>query len=172
MASTRTHQTGICIIAIISLLACLTGCGDSSTTSESSVEWINTNQIQRGPIQHDALPDDLLARIKAVHETFADVDETPLEKWIDDFKRDLDPESNIRIWEDTQIAYNSYCKDRNLTLEVRKEVFKIVLLRSMMSDNDVLERLELKHVSLDDVQIILAAYPSEPKPIDVIQIDK
>lgn len=119
---------------------------------------------------HDTLPDELLARIKAVHGTFADVDGTPLEKWIDDFKRDLDPEGNIKIWEDMQVAYNAYCADRELPLAARKEVFKIVLMRSMMPDADVLARIELEHVPADDVRKILAAYPSEAKPIDVIRI--
>ncbi|MFO0976452.1 MAG: hypothetical protein U0996_08645 [Planctomycetaceae bacterium] len=136
------------------------------------MQWIDPNQIQQGPTRHDALPNELLARIKAVHETFADVDGTPLEKWIDDFKRDLDPEGNVRIWEDMQVAYNAYCGDRELPLATRKEVFKIVLMRSMMPDDDVLARIELEHVPVDDVKMILAAYPGEAKPIDVIQYNQ
>lgn len=92
-----------------------------------------------------------------------------LEKWIDDFKRDLDPEGNIRIWEDMQVAYNSYCGNHVLPLETRKEVFKVVLMRSMMPDVDVLSRLEPEHISVDEVRSILAAYPGEAKPIGVIQ---
>ncbi len=133
---------------------------------------IDPNEIQQGPTLHDALPEELLARIKAVHETFADVDGTPLEKWIDDFKRDLDPEGNVRIWEDMQVAYNAYCGNRELPLATRKEVFKIVLMRSMMPDDDVLARIKLEHVSVDDVKTILAAYPGEAKPIDVIQANQ
>jgi hypothetical protein len=71
-----------------------------------------------------------------------------------------------------EVAYNSYCTDRELPLETRKEVFKIVLMRSMMPDADVLARLELKHVPANDVRAILAAYPGEAKPIDVIQAGK
>ena len=145
------------------------GCNDTTPAPESTVEWIDPKEIQQGPTLHDALPDELLARIKAVHATFADVDGTPLEKCIDDFKRDLDPEGNIRIWEDMQVAYNSYCNDRELSLETRKEVFKIVLMRSMMPDDDVLARLELEHVPAGDVQSILDAYPGDAKPIEVIQ---
>ncbi len=148
------------------------GCGGTPSTPESTVEWIDPNEIQQGPTLHRDLPGELLARIKAVHETFADVDGTPLEKWIDDFKRDLDPERNISIWEDMQVAYNSYCNDRELPLEKRKEVFKIVLMRSMMPDEDVLARLELEHVPVDDVRTILAAYPGDATPIDVIQTDQ
>jgi len=41
-----------------------------------------------------------------------------------------------------------------------------------MSDSDVLARLELKHVSANDARTILASYPGEAKPIDVIQTGK
>ncbi|MAG93949.1 MAG: hypothetical protein CMJ48_09395 [Planctomycetaceae bacterium] len=150
---------------------CLIGCGGTSAP-ESTVERIDPNEIQQGPILHDTLPDELLARIKNVHATFADVDGTPLDKWIDDFKRDLDPEGNVSIWEDMQVAYNSYCNDRDLPLQTRKEVFKIVLMRSMMPDDEVLSRLELEHIAADDVRSILAAYPGDAKPIDVIQTDQ
>jgi hypothetical protein len=36
-----------------------------------------------------------------------------------------------------------------------------------MSDTDVLSRLELKHISIEDAKTIIAAYPSEAKPITV-----
>ena len=76
---------------------------------------------------------------------------------------------NVGIWEDMQLAYSSYCKDRELPLETRKEVFKIVLMRSMMPDADVLARLELEHLPVDDVPTILDAYPGDAKPIEVFQ---
>lgn len=169
MTAKRRHRTTALFVAFTTLVACLLGCGGTTSTPESTVEWIDPNEIQQGPTLHDELSDELLTRIKSVHETFADVDGTPLTKWIDDFKRDLDPEGNISIWEDMQVAYNSYCNDGELPLETRKEVFKIVLMRSMMPDDDVLARVELKHVPTDDLRTILDAYPGDAKPIDMIR---
>ena len=157
-----------CLIAFAALLTSILGCGGTSAP-ESPVQWIDPNTIQQGPTIHDALPDALLTRIKNAHQIFADVDGTPLDKWIDDFKRDLDPEGNIKIWEDMAVAYTSFCDNKGLPLDTRKEVFKVVLMRSMMSDADVLSRLELKHISVDDTKTIIAAYPSEAKPIEVIR---
>ena len=121
---------------------------------------------------HDTLPDELLERIKGVHATFADVDGTPLDKWISDFKRDVNPEPNVRIWEDMKVAYEDYCDGRELPLETRKEIFRVVLFRSMAAPKDVLERIDLSILSVDDASEIMKAYPSEPKPIDVIEIDQ
>ena len=168
MTTSHKHRPTARIAALATLVLCL-GCGSGTPSPQPNVAWVDPNEIQQGPTLHAELPDQLLDRIKAVHEAFADVDGTPLEKWIDDFKRDLDPAGNVKIWEDMEVAYNSYCNNRELPLETRKEVFKIVLMRSMMPDAEVLARLELKHVPVKDVRGILAAYPGEAKPIDVIQ---
>lgn len=157
-----------CVIAFGMLLSSMLGCSDTPAP-ESAVELIDPNSIQQGPTIHDALPDALLTRITNVHQIFGDVDGTPLEKWIDDFKRDLDPEGNVKIWEDMAVAYKSFCGKKELPLDTRKEVFKVVLMRSMMSDADVLSRLEVSRISVDDAKAIMAAYPSEAKPIEVIR---
>lgn len=39
----------------------------------------------------------------------------------------------------------------------------------MMPDDDVLARLEVENLTVDDAKAIMAAYPSAAKPIDVIQ---
>jgi hypothetical protein len=96
MTANRKHRTTACFAALATFVACL-GCGSSTSSPEAKVAWVDPDVIQQGPTLHDELPGELLCRIKAVHKTFADVDGTPLEKWIDDFKRDLDPEGNIKI---------------------------------------------------------------------------
>lgn len=143
------------------------GCGARPATD--SVKWVDQHAIQQGPTLHDSLPDQILERIKIVHSIFADVDGTPLDKWIDDFKRDLDPEGNVKIWEEMAVAYSSFCNKRELPLETRKEVFKVVLLRSMMPDEDVLARVQLKLISVDEAKAIMAAYPGEATPIEVVR---
>ncbi len=141
----------------------------SAKSEKPSTEWIDPNKIQSGPTVHDSLSNDLVTRIKCVHRTFADVDGTPLDKWIAGFKRDLDPEGNVRIWEDMQTAYTTYCDGRDLPVKARKEVYKIVLLRSMASAADVLDRIELSILTEDDATEIMNGYPSPPKPIEVIE---
>lgn len=139
---------------------------------ESETVWIDSDKIQFSPAIHETLPDELLERIKVVHTTFADVDGTPLDKWIEDFKRDLNPEPNVKIWEDMKIAYDDYCDGRDLPLATRKEVFRVVLFRSMAAPADVLERIDLSILSLEDASEIMKAYTSEPKPIDVIETNQ
>lgn len=162
-------------VAVLSLV--FTGCDrnesppSASEAKEPEIAWMDPNEIQLSPTMHDSLPEELLERIKIVHATFADVDGSPLDEWISDFKRDVEPESNVKIWEDMKVAYENYCDGRELSLEMRKEVFRVVLFRSMASPEEVLERIELSVLSAADASEIMRAYPSEPKPIELIEID-
>ena len=145
---------------------------DAVEAQEPETVWIDPNEVQFSPTMHDSLPDELLERIRVVHATFADVDGTPLDKWISDFKRDVNPEPNVKIWEDMKVAYDDYCDGRELPLETRKEVYRVVLFRSMAEPKDVLERIELSILSSDDASEIMKAYPSKPKPIGVIKVEE
>ena len=164
------------------LLAITAGCDRSGSQQQASppavqaresgsekTVWIDPNKVEQGPIQHKSLPPELVARIERVHAIFADVDGTPLEKWLDDFKRDLHPDENVRIWEDMAVAYEKYLAERAMPLETRKEVFKVVLFRSMASEQDVLSRVKLERLTPDDARKIMAGYPSAPEPITIIK---
>ena len=91
----------------------------------------------------------------------------PLEKWIDDFKRDRDPNREIRIYEGMAEAYTAYCSGRNLTLRAKQDVYQIVLLRSGAPDAEVLRRLKLKALSVDDAKEVLSLYRAPPAPITI-----
>ena len=67
------------------------------------------------------------------------------------------------------MAYNKYIDSRALPLDTKKEIFKVVLFRSMASEQDVLSRIKLDKLTIDDAKTIMAGYPAVPKPIDVIQ---
>jgi hypothetical protein len=132
-----------------------------------STDKVSTSTLQPGPVRHDELSPDLVARITQLHDTFQDVDPTPLSKWLDDFKRDQDPVREIRIYEAMARAYTAYCGGRDLTADAKREVYGVVLQRSGESDDDVLKHLKLKSLSIDDAKAILKLYDIPPAPITV-----
>lgn len=126
--------------------------------------------LQRGPIRHDSLPAEQVARLTRLQQIFAEVDPTPLAGWIDDFRRDQHPEREIAIYEAMARAYTGYCQGRDLDVAAKREVFSVVLTRSGAPDEEVLERLtqgELHTLTRDDVKAILALYDAPPAPITV-----
>ena len=55
-------------------------------------------------------------------------------------------------------AYSAYCDDRDLNIDAKKEVYKVVLLRSMTGEADVLQRLKLSVLSQGDAKEIMKGY--------------
>jgi hypothetical protein len=139
----------------------------NNETQES--EWIDPNSIQQVPIIRDSLTSDQIDKIEFLFATFEDVDDTSLKKWIEDFKRDQNPDREIEIWIMMANAYNSFCQGKALDLEVKKEVYKVVLMRSTAPEDEVLTHLELAHLSNKEVIRIMKNYNLEAKPIRIIE---
>jgi hypothetical protein len=122
------------------------------------VEWVDPKSIQPGPIQRDALSDDQMARIRSLQATFVEVDGQPVEQWVDNFKRDADPDKELLVWERMAKAYRGYCEGKKLSAAARKDVYRVVLLRSMASEKEVLERVKLAELSREDAVSVMKAY--------------
>lgn len=130
---------------------------------------MNPNNIQYNSYMHKELPASLLPRIKATTDVFEIVDGISYEKAIDLYKRDLNPESNIVIWEEMAKAYKAFCKTRCKTQVERKDVYRALLLRSMFSTSESLIRLQPKSITQSEAKYIMSQYNLEPEPINVIQ---
>ncbi|MEL6811817.1 MAG: hypothetical protein AAFP76_10820 [Bacteroidota bacterium] len=147
------------------LLISLLGCKENPEESQS----IEINDIMQGPILHDSLTEEQTEKITFLYETFKEVDPTPKEKWLEDFKRDLNPDREIEIWMMMANAYNSFCKDKNRSQEAKNEAFQIVILRSSAPEDQVLSLIELTHLTEEDAKFIMKNYTLEAKPIRVME---
>jgi hypothetical protein len=61
--------------------------------------YIDRQNLKVGEVRHKALPVELVARIRKVASALEEVLPDPLEKWVEDFRRDEDPETEVVIWE-------------------------------------------------------------------------
>lgn len=158
MKARQIWKCGTSILVLCLLSSCNGEPQTQKSKTEGRLEWVDPNSIQPGPIQRDALSDNQMDRIRALQSLFVEVDGQPLEKWVDDFKRDADPDRELRVWERMAKAYGAYCNGRTLSPDAKKDVYRIVLLRSMSSEKDVLERVELKVLSRDDAIAVMKGY--------------
>jgi hypothetical protein len=99
-----------------------------------------------------------MARIESLQKVFFEVDGQTLDQWVDNFKRDVNPDRELAVWERMAKAYDGYCSRRDLTLDAKREVYRIVLLRSMASQEDVLKTLELKTLSRNDAIEVMKGF--------------
>lgn len=137
--------------------------------AQSKVIEIDPNKIQYNGYVHETLPPALLKRIKATTDTFEIVDGISYEKAVDLYKRDIDPESNLVIFEEMARIYNIYCKEKCSSAAERMDVYKVLLLRSMFNSEQALARFQPNVISKSDAKKIINQYKLEAKPIEVIE---
>jgi len=96
--------------------------------------------LQPGPIQHETLSDTLVRRIIAIHDFVNDVLPAPLEKRIDDFRRDLNPEREIQVWERIVGAYRELTSDDDLDLASKREALSALIELTMLEPAEQLRQ--------------------------------
>jgi hypothetical protein len=167
----RGSEMARTVLIVFSLLttAALTGCDrrePSSATkptpaapaSQPQVQWIDPSTVKPGPIRREALSAEQMERVRKLQRVFADVNRSSVDEWVDNFKRDVHPDRELDIWEAMAKAYTAYCSKHTLSPEARMDVYRVVLLRSMASEQDVLERVELKVLTKDQAVEVMRGY--------------
>ena len=152
-------------ICCCSLIACAEKAveGIASTSSK----YVPLPELKQGDIRRDKLTDTQLAKITKLQITFADADTLPLDAWVDNFKRDLNPDAEIEIYERIAEAYLSYIDGRMLSVDAKKDVYTILLLRSMDSEDKVISNLNLKVFTLNEAREVLKHFKDSAKPVTV-----
>ena len=87
------------------------------------------------------------------------------------FSRDLNPESEIEIWEHLAKAYMKVSTADFVTDEFKKEAYALLLRRTMTSKTNVLKHRVEKLINESMAKKILDAYELKPKPIMVKKFD-
>jgi|GEM_PF-2457692 len=147
----------------------LTSCNDEQVQGELKTQLIDPNEITMGGYVHEKFSDEFLSRIKATTDIFEPIDGISHEQAVDMYKRDIDPESNLMIWEEMARAFTSFCQEGCQLLSRKKEVYKALLLASMFPEEDVFNQLEPQILTADDVKKLNALYTLTPQPIAVVQ---
>ncbi len=143
---------------------------NTDTSENANIQTIDPSEIQLSPIQHDTLNADQIEKITRIQSAFAEVYPVSLEQTITDFKRDLNPDSEIDIWSKMATAYEKYLASKKLLdLNTKKEVYKLILSRSMMPDEEAIQNSKLTILTEEEAKEVLSFYTADPDPIDVIK---
>src|SRR5580698_6907493 len=100
---------------------------------------IPISQLKRGPIRHEQLSLSLTARINYLQHTLEEVYSQPIEKWLDEFQRDANPESEVVWWERLTRCYLAYTEPKDLSFKQKQAAFKILFTLGMGSDLQTLD---------------------------------
>lgn len=151
------------IVAVVVLVLC--GCDEKPKAKTLTTAELAS--LKPGPVR-GKLTSEQIKRITRMHEVFAEVDPTPLAEVLENFSRDLNPDSEIAIWEAMATAYGGFVTEHTLTPEGRREAYGLVLVRSAASAEEVLKE-PLKVLSRDEARDLLKRYAAPPAPIRVTE---
>ncbi|KQB39588.1 hypothetical protein [Flavobacterium aquidurense] len=156
------------IILLAGLILILVSIFTSYRKAQKNETLKNTdpNQLIPGPIVHNQLSEEQIEKITKIQSVFSDVYPISLEDSIKNFKRDRNPDNEIRVWFNMMNAYEKFVsKDPQITVEKKSEVFKLILSRSMMEESKVRSQTEFKLLSDTEIDEIFANYTLQSKPI-------
>ncbi|MBQ4822378.1 hypothetical protein [Aquimarina sp. MMG016] len=155
-------------LTFLFLITMITSCQDTKSEN-SNYQKINPKKLTPGSIVHKSLSKEQLQKIKKIHKAFTEVYPISLDETITNFKRDQNPDNEIEIWSAMKEAYEKFAlkNNREDQLQKRKEAFKLVLMRSMMSEEETIRMFDLKILTKSEVDKILDSYLLSKKPIKI-----
>jgi len=135
-----------------------------------TAQIINPDNIRLSDIIHDSLTSGQIEKITKIQSTFSEVYPVSLEQTITNFKRDRNPDNEIAIWLKMADVYEQYLKDkREVNPAIKKEVFGLILSRSMMPDKEAIANANLHLLTEKEATEILSHYKAPPDPVDVVK---
>ena len=130
---------------------------------------VDPNSIQLSPRRHAELPASLLERIRNTTNVFEKIDGISYAQAVDLYKRDLNPEENLLLFEEMAKAYLAFCKERCKSAAEQKEVYRALLLRTMFEHREAVRRAEPRVLTVAEVEQVVKLYRLPARPIPVVK---
>jgi hypothetical protein len=136
-------------------------------SEKESVKSVNPNELVQNEIVHEQLSEKQIEKIKKIQSSFADVYKISLEETITNFKRDQNPDAEIEVWLNMLKAYEKFVYKNGTEIELNKktEVFKLILMRSMMDEKEAEFETKCTILNKNEIKEIFSYYKIEAKPL-------
>lgn len=140
-----------------------------STETNPSIERIDPKTVKPGSVRHETLTPQQVERLRKLQIALAEVDDSPLAKWIDDFRYDKYPDREIAVFEAIAQAYQAFCAARQRTIAQKQDAFALLIDRSGTTDEDTLKNHKLKVLTLQEAKEALSYYRKPAAPVLIKQ---
>lgn len=117
---------------------------------ESTKGEAKLSELKPLPIQHDKLPDNFIVRLKTIYIFLGELFSSSFKEFLQNFKRDINPLDEIKIWENILAVYLIFTKGKNFSKSKKKNILSILLFLSM-GQFDEKYLFQFSNVTQDDV---------------------
>ncbi|MBC6992943.1 hypothetical protein H9S92_02090 [Lewinella lacunae] len=129
--------------------------------------WFGKDQVKKevNAQANRGLSEQQIKRISIIQRALLEVNDTSLEETLDNFRKDLNPDSEIEIWEAIAGAWQHVFRQKPAaSLEEKQEVYRLLLLRSSMPGEEVLAQTNLTTLTEATAKEVLELYNLNHKP--------
>lgn len=139
------------------------------TSGKNEAKEMALKDLHSNEVVHDSLTSQQMKDIEKIQKVFAEVNSSSLKETIENFKRDQHPDKEILIWLKMAGAYERFTVDKKgiIGLDKKNEAYELLLLRSMMSEAEVMDRYKPASLTEKEVKEIFAYYLEPPRPLTV-----
>ena len=103
---------------------------------------VNIAEVKNSLPRHEVLPEDLLRRIRLIRSALLDVYPHSMQYWIDGFRADAHPTSEVSVWEDITSKFLELKSKKNIKKKQHSSVFQSLLLASMGAHHEAAKIIE------------------------------
>lgn len=125
------------------------------------VHWIDAGELKMGERQAESFPEDIRDLFRDLKAKLDEVYPMSLEAWEDGFLRDTNPEQEIALWLHVADIYSRFTSERNLSLEQKKEYFRVLVTCMNSARERVFQLSRPQLISEAEVEKVIAAYYGE-----------
>lgn len=142
-------------LSLIVLLTGLTCC-----TRTPPEEHVKAERVVQGVDStrnvHDPLTPIQIKEIERIHTAFSEVNSRSLDQTIKYFRGYQNPSKEIAGWLKMADAYERFTLRKHIEEYDKKyEAYQLILRRSMMTERDVIEKVDIIYLTKDEVKEIL-----------------
>jgi hypothetical protein len=103
-------------------------------------------------------------KIKSIHQSFLEVYPISLEETIINFQKDINVDQEIDLWMTMSDSYLAVLVEKKYSdINLKKEVFQLLLMSSMLPQENLPKKIEIKILTKSDLEYVLNDFISRRK---------
>ena len=118
--------------------------------------WIEPSELKQSEYRHPPFTGPRREKIAKIQSAFPEIYDNSYEFWEDGFRRDENPDNEIKIWLHIATVYSEFASGKSL--EYRDELFRLVLACSNSGRDQLKNIFEAELIAPEQIEAVASSY--------------
>ncbi len=124
---------------------------------EGKIFWADSNKLKQNEYQHPPFEGERKERVSKIHQNLKDVNNNSYLEWEDGFRRDANPDNEIKIWEHIISTYQKYVSELSSQQE-KNDIYQVAVVCSYSEEDVVLDQIRISSITKKKAKAIVYDY--------------